>query len=96
MTNKRFRQTGWFPGLFISILLLGALVNYLASKLVAKTGLAVTDRMLGVAFGVARGVVIVAILVLFAGLTPMPQDSWWQSSQLIGLVKKSDAPTWKA
>lgn len=73
-----------FSILFISVLLVGALINYLASKLVVKTGLAITDRMLGVVFGVARGVVIVAILVLFAGLTPMPQDSWWQSSQLIG------------
>jgi membrane protein required for colicin V production len=73
-----------FSILFIGILLIGALINYLASKLVVKTGLAMTDRMLGVIFGVARGIVIVAILVLFAGLTPMPQDSWWQSSQLIG------------
>ncbi len=73
-----------FSLIFIGILLVGALVNYLASKLVVKTGLAMTDRMLGVVFGVARGAVIVAILVLFAGLTPMPQDSWWQSSQLIG------------
>lgn len=73
-----------FVILFISVLLLGALVNYLASKLVVKTGLAGTDRMLGVVFGVARGAVIVAIMVLFAGLTPMPQDSWWQNSQLIG------------
>jgi membrane protein required for colicin V production len=30
----------------------------------------------------------VAILVLFAGLTPMPQDSWWQSSQLIGYFQE--------
>lgn len=73
-----------FSLIFIGILLVGALVNYLASKLVVKTGLAMTDRMLGVVFGVARGAVIVAIMVLFAGLTPMPQDSWWQSSQLIG------------
>ena len=40
--------------------------------------------MLGVVFGVARGAVIVAILVLLAGLTPVPQDSWWQQSQLLG------------
>lgn len=73
-----------FSLIFIGILLVGALVNYLASKLVVKTGLAMTDRMLGVVFGLARGAVIVAIMVLFAGLTPMPQDSWWQSSQLIG------------
>lgn len=77
-----------FSILFICVLLVGALVNYLTGKLVVKTGLAVTDRMLGVVFGVARGIVIVAILVLFAGLTPMPQDSWWQSSQLIGYFQE--------
>lgn len=77
-----------FSILFVSILLLGALVNYLASKLVVKTGLATTDRMLGVVFGMARGAVIVSILVLFAGLTPMPQDSWWQGSQLISYFQE--------
>lgn len=69
--------------LFICVLLLGALVNYLAGKLVAKTGLTGTDRMLGVIFGAARGGMIVALLVLFAGMTPVPQDPWWQDSQFI-------------
>lgn len=72
-----------FALLFIVVLLLGALINYLAGKLVVKTGLTGTDRMLGVVFGLARGAVIVAILVLLAGLTPMPQDPWWQESQFL-------------
>jgi len=72
-----------FSILFITVLLLGAAANYLASKLVAKTGLAGTDRMLGVVFGMVRGAVIVAILVLLAGLTPLPHDHWWQDSQLL-------------
>ena len=73
-----------FGLLFIGTLLVGALVNYLAGKLVDKTGLTGTDRMLGVVFGVARGGVIVAVLVLLAGLTALPQDSWWQESRLLG------------
>jgi len=77
-----------FSILFISVLLLGALVNYLAGKLVAKTGLTGTDRMLGAVFGVARGAFIVALMVLFAGLTPMPQDPWWQDSQLLGYFQE--------
>jgi membrane protein required for colicin V production len=72
-----------FSSLFISVLLLGGLINFLVSKLVAKTGLATTDRLLGIVFGVARGAFIVAIVVLFAGLTPLPQDSWWQESRLL-------------
>lgn len=73
-----------FGVLFISVLLLGALVNYLASRLVSRTGLTGTDKLLGIIFGVARGGVIVAILVLLAGLTPLPQDPWWQESQFLG------------
>ena len=73
-----------FGILFICVLLLGAIVNYLAGKLVDKTGLTGTDKLLGVIFGVARGAAIVAILVLLAGLTPVPQDPWWQDSQFLG------------
>ena len=77
-----------FAVLFICVLLLGAIVNYLASKLVNKTGLTGTDKLLGIVFGVARGGVIVAILVLLAGLTPLPQDPWWQDSQLLGYFQE--------
>ena len=72
-----------FSILFVTVLLIGAVINYLAGKLVSKTGLAGTDRMLGVVFGIARGAVIVTILVLLAGLTPMPHDHWWRESQLL-------------
>jgi len=77
-----------FALLFVCVLLLGTLVNYLVSKLVDRTGLTGTDRMLGIIFGVARGALIVSLLVLFAGLTPMPQDPWWQDSQLIGYFEQ--------
>ena len=77
-----------FVVLFICVLLLGAIVNYLAGRLVDKTGLTGTDKMLGIVFGVARGGVIVAILVLLAGLTPLPQDPWWQDSQFLGYFEE--------
>jgi membrane protein required for colicin V production len=69
--------------LFVVTLILGALVNHLISQLVEKTGLSGTDRALGVIFGILRGVAIVTILVLAAGVTPMPSDSWWQNSLLL-------------
>ena len=81
-----------FGILFICVLLLGAVVNYLAGKLVDKTGLTGSDNMLGVVFGIARGAVIVAILVLLAGLTPLPQDPWWQDSQFLGYFE--DLAVW--
>ena len=73
-----------FVTLFLVTLILGALVNFLIGQLVDKSGLSGTDRMVGVLFGAARGVVLVSILVLLAGLTPFPEDPWWQESQLLG------------
>ena len=72
-----------FGGLFLVTLLLGGLIGILASYLVHYTGLTGTDRVLGVTFGLARGGAIIAMLVLAAGFTPLPQDPWWGQSVLL-------------
>ncbi len=69
--------------LFIATLVLGALVNYLISELVRVTGLSGTDRFLGMAFGAARGALLVVVLVGLISLAPVQQDPWWQQSMLI-------------
>lgn len=73
-----------FVVLLVTTLVLGALCSFLIGQLIDKTGLTGTDRFAGFLFGVARGVVVVAVMVLLAGLTPMPQDPWWNESMLIG------------
>jgi membrane protein required for colicin V production len=72
-----------FAGLFIAVLLVGGLLTYLLGKLVEKTGLSGTDRLLGGVFGGVRGLVLVLALILVAGLTPIPKDPWWQQSRYI-------------
>jgi membrane protein required for colicin V production len=72
-----------FAILFIATLFVAGFINYLAVQLIKKTGLSGTDRMIGIFFGVARGCVVVAVLVLVGGMTPMPQDPWWNQSQLM-------------
>lgn len=69
--------------LFLATLLVGGVINFLVGKLVDKTGLTGTDRMIGLLFGLARGIVLVAVLVLLAGLTPLPGDPWWRESIFI-------------
>lgn len=78
------RVGGAFMALFVCSLIVAALLNRLAGQLVKHTGFSGTDRMMGMLFGLARGGVIVAVFVLVAGVTQLPQESWWQESQLLG------------
>jgi len=72
-----------FVGLFLAVLLVGGLVTFLIGELVEKTGLSGTDRLLGGVFGGVRGLFLVLAIMLVAGLTPVPQDPWWQQSRTI-------------
>jgi len=72
-----------FIAILIAVLIVGGIITYIISKLVEETGLTGTDRMLGMFFGIVRGVFIVAIIILLAGLTAFPQDPWWKQSVLI-------------
>jgi membrane protein required for colicin V production len=72
-----------FSMVLVFVLVLTALASHFVSLVVKKSGLTGTDRVLGVVFGAARGAVIVGILVLLAGLTPLPRDPWWRESTLV-------------
>lgn len=73
-----------FALLFAATLIVGAMVNYLVGELVRMTGLSGTDRLFGMIFGMARGViVVVAILILLPPIVPVHQDPWWAQSSLI-------------
>jgi membrane protein required for colicin V production len=69
-----------FLVLFVMTLVISGVINFFAVKLVQRTGLTGTDRFLGVVFGFLRGALLVIVLVLLAGLTPMPKESWWDDS----------------
>ncbi|MCL4120228.1 UNVERIFIED_CONTAM: hypothetical protein GTU68_036269 [Idotea baltica] len=69
--------------LFIAALLVGALINYLLGELIRVTGLSGTDRILGMAFGAARGGLVAVLLVGFLSFAPIQSDAWWADSKLI-------------
>ena len=69
-----------FVGLFVLSLIVSGVVNFFAVKLVHRTGLTRMDRYMGLLFGFARGILIVSILVLMAGLTTLPREAWWDDS----------------
>jgi membrane protein required for colicin V production len=77
------RLAAGFALLFFMTLILGSIVSYLLGEIITKTGLTGTDRFLGMIFGIGRGVLVVSIIVVLAGLTPLPDEPWWQESKLI-------------
>ncbi len=70
--------------LFVAVLLVGSILNYLLGKLVKATGLSGTDRLLGLVFGAIRGLTIVmVILIILPKILPVMEDQWWLESTLI-------------
>ena len=86
LSNTSLRLMASFALVFLTVLVVMSLVAILCSKLVKASGLSVADRSLGVVFGLARGFLMVLILVLLGGLTSLPKQPTWKdalfSSQL--------------
>ena len=76
------RYVAAFALIFIVVALVGALLGWVLSRAIRAIGLGFVDRLLGAVFGVARGVLIVVIAVLLAGLTTLPRQEWWQNALL--------------
>ena len=74
--------------LFILTLLVGAIVSRMVGGLVKLSGLTGLDRTLGVGFGLLRGVVVMIVLVLLAGLTPIPAETWWEDSFFLSFFEE--------
>ncbi len=74
------RKAAAFAGLFLSTLLVVSVIAFFASRSMRESRLAGIDRSLGGGFGFLRGLVLVAGLLMVAGLTPAKDDAWWQRS----------------
>ena len=74
--------------LFVLTLTISGLVNYILSQLIEKAGLSGMDRIMGMAFGALRGVLLVSVAVLLLReFTPVERDNWWVKSELIPHVE---------
>lgn len=76
------RLVAAYVAIFIGVLLVFAIGRRLLSMLVRAVGLGVLDRLLGASFGVLRGLVVVLLVVMLAGLTPLPTAAWWREAVL--------------
>jgi membrane protein required for colicin V production len=55
----------------------------LVSLLTKNTKLTFMGRLGGMVLGGVRGAILVTVVVILAGLTPLPKDSWWTESTVL-------------
>lgn len=78
--SESLRLLAAFLILFLATLLVTSLLSIALAQIFKQIGLNWMDRILGAFFGLARGMVIVGILVMLAGLTSLPQDVRWRNA----------------
>ncbi len=78
-----------FVGVFICALLATALLAKLFSGVVKGVGLGWVDGLLGFAFGLARGGLIVVVLALMSGMTSFPDSEAWRNAKFRGQIESS-------
>lgn len=78
--TPELRVAAAYVAVFIGSLILTSLIGLLLSKIVKAAGLGGVDRLLGAAFGAARGLLIVLAAALLAGLTRAPSQPFWRDS----------------
>lgn len=84
ISTPSLRAMTAFLLVFIGVLLLGAIVNFLIGLIVKATGLSGTDRLLGMVFGFVRGLLVVMIFLIYVpNYVAIKKDPWFQESQLI-------------
>ncbi len=80
--DPAIRTMAGCAAVFIGILVIMALVRMLVSHMVKALGLSVSDRLLGMLFGLLRGVLVCMVLVALGGMTAAPRQTWWNQAML--------------
>ena len=77
---------GGFMVVFIAVAFAGGLLAWMLKKLVTSVGLRPVDRILGSAFGLARGVVMLLAFAVVVSMSPLRDAAWWQGSAVADLL----------
>ena len=80
---------------FVGVLIVGGLIAWAVRRMITWSGLRLGDSFLGMAFGLARGLLLVTFVVLMLGFTPVPREAaWYQQSTLLPAFQ--DGAAWLA
>ena len=82
LTDPAIRTLAGCVVIFIGVLVVMALVRMAVRSMIKALGLSVSDRLLGMVFGLARGVLVIMVLVGLGGMTAAPKQPWWKEATL--------------
>jgi membrane protein required for colicin V production len=93
MLANQIADDGWralaaFVMVFFVVLILINVLAMFVSRLIKSAGLGVEDRVLGSLFGLTRGLLVVLVFVLLAGLTALPRQAVWKDAMLSAPLEK--------
>lgn len=86
ITSELLRGIIVFIAAFIVVAILIALVKKLCASIISKIGLGGLNYLLGAAFGVIRGILICAILIIVIEILKLDPSHSWQHSRLSGVL----------
>ncbi len=78
-----------FAAVFVAAAFVGGLLAWLVKKFVESVGLRPVDRILGGAFGLARGMVILLGLAVVVSMTPLQSQERWRDSAVAGVLSRT-------
>ena len=78
------RTVAAFAAIFVVALILISMLSHLIHRILSITGISGVDRSLGALFGLMRGIIIVATLILGATFMDLMSQPWWHDSLLAG------------
>lgn len=82
-------ETIAFVCAFVAILILWGLAGRLIRLMLHATPLRMPDRVLGAGFGFARGVIVLLVVAIVVGATPLADSPAWQRSRVASWLNET-------
>jgi len=96
LADKTLRFWVAAAGVFFVSLIVGGIINYLINHFLKTVDTGFVDRVMGVALGILRGVLLVTVLVLAARVPSLPLEKWWPGSQFLPHFQQAADWLWEA
>lgn len=79
--SETLRYAGGFVLAFVGTLVVGSLLTLAVKGVLSAAGLRPMDRLLGAAFGAARGAVLLLAITVVVSMTPLRSSEMWSEAR---------------